>query len=258
MQSEYSLFVKTVQSTAIRSLFETLKEILHDVNFTWDTEGVKLLTMDGARCACVFLKLNAGSFDEYVCAEPITTGLNMAVMFKLLKACGNNDTVTIFIRKDSPHELGITINNSEKNSQTTYKAKLLDCDIESLELPNMDFENIITLPAAYFQKLTRDMSNLSDTLEIVSQGSVLTLRCEGSYASQETVIGETDGCMAAESNTDTEISGKYSLRYLSLFSKASNLAASIQLFLKTDWPLVLQYQCASLGVLRFCIAQKLD
>lgn len=256
----YLLYVKTVQSTAIRALFETLKEILHDVNLQWTSEGVKLLTMDGARCACVFMKLNAGSFDEYTCTRELTTGLNMAIMFKLLKACGNSDTVTLFIEAANPHELGITINNSDKNSQTTYKVKLLDCDAESLELPDMKFDNIITLPSVYFQKLTRDMSNLSDTLRIVSKGSTLVLACEGGYASQETVIGETDGCMVIDeqSNKDAEITGCYSLRYLSLFSKASNLATTIQLFLKQEWPLILQYQCASLGVLRFCIAQKID
>lgn len=258
LKSECSLYVKTVQSTAIRALFETLKEVLYDVNISWTGEGAKLLTMDGAKCACVFMKLAAESFDEYSVQGTVTTGLNMAIMFRLLKACGRDDTVTLFVGKSDPYKLGLSIHNSDKNSQTTYYINLLDCDAESLELPDMSFESIITLPSAYFQKLTRDMSNLSDTITITSHGSTLLLACKGTHVSQETLIGETDNCMIVENNTTEVISGIYPLRYVSLFSKASSMASTIQLFMKRGLPLILQYQCASLGILQFCVAEKIE
>lgn len=255
---ECILFVKTVQSTAIRALFETLKEVLYDVDITWTAQGAKLLTMDGAKCACVFMKLSAESFDEYHVVNSVTTGLNMGIMFRLLKGCGNSDTVTLFVRAAEPFKLGMCIHNSEKNSQTTYHVNLLDCDGETLELPDMSFESIITLPSAYFQKLTRDMSNLSDTVKITSENSTLILACRGTHVSQETVIGENDKCMVVETSTDEVISGVYPLRYISLFAKASSMASTIQLFMKRGLPLILQYQCASLGVLQFCVAEKIE
>ena len=48
---------KTVQTNAIRILFESLKNILSDVNFKADSAGLKLTAVDGTTSAIVNLFL---------------------------------------------------------------------------------------------------------------------------------------------------------------------------------------------------------
>jgi DNA polymerase III sliding clamp (beta) subunit (PCNA family) len=61
---------KTVQASAIRVLFESLKNILSDVNLLVTKDGVKLVAMDGAKAAIVYLKLEASQFETiYVRAQ---------------------------------------------------------------------------------------------------------------------------------------------------------------------------------------------
>ena len=48
---------KTVQTNAIRILFESLKNILSDVNLKADSTGLKLTTIDGTNSAIVHLFL---------------------------------------------------------------------------------------------------------------------------------------------------------------------------------------------------------
>jgi len=43
-----------------------------------------------------------------------------------------------------------------------------------------------------------------------------------------------------------------------LFTKSTNLSNSIELYLKTDYPLILKYSVANLGEIRFCLAPKVD
>ena len=67
---------KTVQTNAIRILFESLKNILSDVNFKADTTGVKLTTIDGTHSAIVNLFLKSEKFEEYICKDSINIGIN--------------------------------------------------------------------------------------------------------------------------------------------------------------------------------------
>ena len=274
-RDKYALYAQTVCGGALRGLFETLCHIIHDANLVWEPPGdggdgggdgdgdsgdggLKLLTMDGARCALIFLRLQAASFDEYHCPGVLTTGINMTSLWKLLKMASSQDCITLFIEKSHPHELGVTIQNAEKNALTEYRLKLLDCNSETINVPDVTFDRVLTLPSIYFQRLCREMTHLGDYMTISTQGTSLTLACEGSFASQSTCIGESEGCMAVTESTGEDVDGTFSLRYLSLFTRASGLCGTVQLLLKKEYPLILSYQVASLGTLRFCLAARID
>lgn len=253
-----ALLLRSIQGNAIRTLFEVLKEIVHDVSLRIDSTGVKLLTLDGARCALVYMRLRADAFEEYRCEGPFSLGLNMSSMFKLVKTSGSHDTITFYMDSPTANELGIKIQNAEKNSVTDFKLKLLDVDDEIISLPDVEFDSVITMPSLYFQRVCRDMLNISDTMVIKSKGNQLVLACNGDFARQETVIGEADSGMTMSSKTEKDIEGRFSLKYLALFCKAANLSNTIELFLKESYPLILKYNVASLGELRFCVAPKVD
>ncbi len=261
--SKYTLFATSVQGGALRGLFETLCHIIHDTNLTWEPAtqnggGLKVLTMDGARCALIYLRLDATNFDEFYCPGPLVTGINMSSVWKLLKTASSHDTISMYVETANPHEIGITIQNAEKNALTEYKLKLLDCDAETINVPDVTFDRVLTLPSAYFQRLCREMMHLGDFMTISIDGSQLKLSCDGSFASQTTIIGESDGCMNVTESSGADVEGTFSLRYLSLFTRASGLCNTVQLFLKKEYPLILNYSVASLGSLRFCLASRID
>ena len=252
------VYVKSVQGGVIRTLFETLKDIVHDSNLTFGPDGAKLATMDAAKCSLVYLKLRAESFEEYMCNDTTHVGLNMASMYKLVRMCGTHDTIVLYVLHDAPNELGIRIENAEKNSRTDFTLKLLDVDDRNINMPDMEFDSVNTLPSAMFQRLCRDMLSLSNTMTIISKKASLTLSCEGDFASQTTVIGETEDGLILESNHDSEIISKYSLKYLTLFCKASSLCNTTTLFIKENHPLIVMYNVAGLGELKFMLTPLLD
>ena len=256
--SKKLVYIKSIQGGAIRTLFEVLKEIVHDVNLQFDSSGVKLLTMDGARCALVYLKLRADAFEDFSCIGRHNVGVNMGSVFKLVRTCGSHDTITLYIDADNTNELGITISNHDKNSMTDFKLKLLDVDSEDINIPDVEFDSIVTMPSAYFQRICRDMLNISEKMTIRSQGDQLWLSCNGDFARQETVVGPSDAGMSLSSVSEKRIEGTFSLKYLSLFCKASSLANTMELFLKESYPIIIKYNVASLGEIRFCLAPQID
>jgi|TARA_B110001469_G_C9553617_1_gene274630 proliferating cell nuclear antigen len=254
--SKYLVMVKTVQSGAIRILVESLKEILGDTNLIFDATGLKLIATDNSESVLIHLKLHAEKFEEFYCPKKTVIGVNMNNMFKLLKTMMNNDVLTISIEKDNPNKLNFKINNNDKNSQTIFHMNLLDISDNEISIPSVTFETELSFPSGDFQKLIRDMTNIGDTIDIKSVGNTLLLNCQGDFAQQETTLTENqDGLQfSLTSNPETPIQGIFSLKYLLLFTKCTNLCNQIHMYIKNDYPLIIRYDVANLGDIKMCLS----
>jgi hypothetical protein len=84
------------------------------------------------------------------------------------------------------------------------------------------------------------------------------LSCNGDFASQETVIGEANHGMKNDSSSAEPVSGRYSLKYINLFTKSTNLSNMLEIYLKPNFPLMLKYNVANLGDIMFCLAPTVN
>ena len=171
----YIMYLRTVQSSAFRVLIEALKEILTDTNLEFDGENIKVIAMDPSHTVLVHLKLNSDKFEQYYCPNKLLLGINTINLFKLIKALQNNDILTLFVEKNNTNQLGIRMENGEANQITQYKMNLMDLNQENIQIPPIQFESVITLPSNNFQKICRDMFNLSDNIEIFIMNNKLHL-----------------------------------------------------------------------------------
>jgi len=249
------LEIKTVQASSVKILIEALKELLTDTCIEFDDTGMKIIAMDTSHIVLVHLKLEASKFEHYYCKNKISIGVNMLNMHKLIKTINSNDTLTFFMDDSDINHLGIKIENNEKNTKTTYKLNLLDLDNPHISIDPTEFNSVITLPSTDFQKICRDMSNVSDLVEIKNIYNQLIFSCKGDFCCQETVLSDNNGSMASVSNkTDEIVQGVFKLKYLVLFTKCTNLCNTIELYLKNDYPLIIKYAVASLGDIKLAIA----
>lgn len=252
------LLLRTVQCAAWRNLFETLKDVLTDANLIFDAMGMRCLQVDNNHNVLVSVKLAHSSFEEYHCARRCVVGVNMGNMFRLIKGIGQSDTLTVKICHDEPNVLQMCIQNFDKNMSSTFELNLLDIEEVPLTVPDTEFDSVLTMPSADFQRICRDLSILSETVEVCSDNRTLTMQACGDFAKQKIVIGEKDnGLYFANSKPKCDrIYGTYSLKYLNHFSKANVLCSTVDMYLKQDYPLILSYTIASLGRLLFCLACK--
>lgn len=257
------LWLRSVQAGAFKTLFEVLKDVIHDVNIVFDQSGGLIRCFEGARVAFIHVKLRAESFEEYKCVGKVRCGINMAAMFKLIRACSNHDTIVLYNRHDATNELGVRICNAERNSRTEFKLKLLDVNESDYEVPDIEFDSVMSVSSAFLHRIVRDMHNLSPNMTITVHGDTLKLSCDGDFASQETVIGgsdqenQTTGISVTQKAAEP-ISGTFCLKYLSMFCRAYNLCTTAELFLKKDLGLVLKYNVFGLGEILFLLGINTD
>ena len=247
------MFLKTVQAAAFRSVFEVLKDVLHDVNIVFSPDGMRILTLDTAKVTLIDLFLKAENFEEYECDDgrPVVAGVNMVNMFKLLKIIGSNDILSI--RVDGLDKVSIKVENSDKKSTTQFTLNILDINEEFFENPSPPDDTTETImPSADFQRICRDMGNIAKKVAISRHDDKLTISCQGDFASQETSISFPE-------TVENKMTGTYSLKYLNLFTKATGLSSNVIIRQTASMHfLVLNYSVANLGYMDFYLASDND
>jgi proliferating cell nuclear antigen len=246
-KEECTIFVRTVQANVIKACVEILKDIIFEATLIFCEDGIKLTSMDSSKTSLVYLKLESDSFEEYVCTSQTPVGVSLLTLYKLAKTASSNDVITLYMKKSTPYELGILIESS--SNKTNFSLKVLDLSVQDITLPNFEYDHVINLNSGMFQRLVRDMQYLGQNVTLRSNGKVVNLSCIGDFASQETVLGEDDG-----EGGEMTFNSTYSLKYLSLFSKASNLANTLTLYIHDSHPLILEFDVGSLGTLKFLLS----
>jgi proliferating cell nuclear antigen len=182
-------------------------------------------------------------------------------LFKLINTIDNDDTLIIYIENDDYNDgivsyLGLKFENGEIKQCKTQKLKLIEPDTEELEVPDVKFSSVLNMPSTDFQKIIRDLSCISDKLEIKSVGNELIFRCSGQFANAEIRRTESDKNMEFIHKQDSSkiIQGEFSLKNLGYFIKCTNLCNQIELYLENDLPLIVKYDVASLGSIKLALA----
>ena len=256
------LTLQTIQIAPFRTLMTALKDVLLETNITFSKDGIRLINMDKSHTILAHLFLAATNFELYECKlEKIVIGVNMFHLFKLINTIDNDDILTIYIEKVDytdgiVHHLGLKFENGEIKQCKIQKLRLIEPDHEELEVPNVKFASILNLPSTDFQKIIRDLSIISDKLEIKSVGSELIFRAQGPFAKAEIRKTENSGNMEfIKKDPSKIIQGEFSLKNLGYFIKCTNLCSQIEMYLENDLPLVVKYNVASLGEIKLCLAQ---
>lgn len=246
---------KTVQSNAIRILIEALKDILNDVNLQITNDGLKIISIDSSKQAVVNLKLDASKFEKFYCSSPMRAGLNMTSLYKIIKSIKNTDIITFYILKNTSTKLNVLIENKEKKTNILTVLKLLDIDEDLLEIPNIEFETVKTMPSNDFQSYVRELSIITQKITLESNNNKFILSGEGDFAETKINVGDSN-----TTNFENNITarGVFYIKYLLLFTKSTNLCTTVEVYLKNGFPLILVYNVANLGKLQYCLAPIID
>ena len=256
------LTIQTVQIAPFRTLMTALKDILLETNISFQPDGIRIINMDKSHTILAHLFLDAKNFEFYECKkDKIIIGVNMLHLFKLINTIDNDDTLTIYIENADYVDgivsyLALKFENGDIKQRKMQKLRLIEPEQEELEYPDVKFSSIINLPSADFQKIIRDLSCISDKLEIKSVGTELIFKCNGQFASAEIHRTESDGSMGFILKQDSSkvVQGEFSLKNLGYFIKCTNLCSQIEIYLENDLPLVVKYYVASLGMIQLCLS----
>jgi len=278
--SKYAVRLETTQLSKFRSAFDAIKDIIHDINLKFfppghPDHGMRMMAMDNAHVALVDMVCPAREICEagsFYCKRPVLAGISVAKFYKIIKTFKNNDSLALYIEDNNEGVLEICTYNPKLNTRPRIKVTLLDLNDSDFALPAETFDTVRYIKAEKFQTTVHNLIQAvdPDSIGIHYKDGELKITGEGDYAKIEISLSEIEvnpqdysaSGGAQKSAADlvvkkqVEIHNYYPVRYISTAIKPYQVCEDLCLYVKHDWPLVVEYPLAGLGTLRFCIAPK--
>lgn len=265
------LEIKTIQCLILKSLFESIKDIVFDVNIYFTNKSIKIMKMDHSHSIVLILELYSSEFELYKCGRtinndfieyteenPLIVGINILYLYRLLKNLTNEDILKISIDDNNPGYLELEIEKTGKNIISRYNLSLIELNEETLKPNELNYNNIIYMNSNSFFKIIKEMNQYSKVLEIKYYNKQLTLSCSGDFTSQETIINsKSDEIDFLKENTMIYQS-YFKLKNLMSFIKFTNLSQKIKLSFDNEYPLLLDFKIGNLGKMNIYISQTSD
>jgi len=251
---------KLEQADLLKKIIESIKDLVEDCNFDCNDQGIGLQAMDRSHVALVSLMLKADSFSPYRCDRNITLGLNLNSLAKVMRAAQGNEMLTLKA-EDAPDVVALRFESPVADRVSEYEIKLMDIDQEHLGIPETEYKANVTMPSSEFQRITRDLFSLSESVLIEVDKDSIKFDCEGEIGKGSVQLRRHTDLEDEQNNVSinmTEpIALTFSLKYLSNFCRATNLAGQVTISLSDETPLRVEYSLANNSYLRFYLAPKI-
>ena len=117
------------------------------------------------------------------------------------------------------------------------------------------------MSSSEFSRICRELYSINETVNIEADKNYIKF-----YVNNENIGGgftlesnDSDNTeLQCKIETDNVVNLAFALRYLNMFTKASSIGHQVNLFLSKEFPLMVQYKLAELGVLKFYLAPRIS
>ena len=156
----------------------------------------------------------------------------------------------MFINSDNPSELGIKVIPKENNRVTTSFIKIQDIQLIDIDIPE-GYTNSITVSSSEYQKMSKDISSISDNVNIISKKFQIRFNCDDNVVLKRYIdFGECENSEDKDSDSsDSKIlyNQKFKTETLYKISKVSGLSDNLQIFTQKDIPILFKSYIGNLG-----------
>jgi len=244
-----------------KKVMEAIKDLLTEAIFDCSSTGITLQAMDSSHVSLVSLSMKSDGFDTYRCDRNISMGIHLGNMTKIMKCAGNDDIITMKAA-DEADMVSLVFESPNQEKVSDYELKLMDIDSEHLGIPDTEYSCVVKMPSGEFQRICRDLSQLGDSVVIACTKEGVKFSASGELGtgniklSQNASSDKEDEAVIVDMNEAVCLT--FALRYLNFFAKATPLSGQVTLSMSQDTPLVVEYNIAEMGFLRFYLAPKIE
>lgn len=247
------VWFQTSQVVQFKVLLDVLKDLLTEVNLRFDDNGFKIISLDPGKIGMIHVSVC--HLEKYYCeTNPFYAGIYVAYMYKILRGVNTSHHLECRVKKRDPKVMELVVSNADKRTQTIHRLKLLDLDVEEINIPVVDFECVISMPSVEFQKYIKELSHVSNLITVRGSGKLIQFICNGDLGETCIEISPTpSGLNWIHKDAMKEtFEGTYFLKYLERFSRGQ-VDSTVEIYFKQDYPLIMRYEM-TIGSVRFCVA----
>ena len=253
-----SFTLKLENSRILKGIVETLASIIDETEFRVTPKEFTISAMDPSRICLLKLSIKKDDFDDYQCSKESKVGLNLDDLDKILKRSAANDSVEINFN-ETDQKIKIKMQREGVSRTRTFSLALLDIDIEDIPMDNLlkiEYPSNWVLDPEFLVEAIKDAEIYSEILNInANEGQGLIFSSSGQIGEMEYDLSEDD---LIESELQGLSSGAYSLTFLKAILKIASITEKLEISLKTDHPLKMNFDLLEGGKLSYFLAPRVE
>ena len=252
---------KLEQGSLLKNILEAVKELVSDANFDCTSNGMALQAMDTACVSLVHLLLRDGAFDHFRCDRPLSLGVNMNSLSKIMKCATPKDSITLKA-EDKGDTLSFIFESPEHERYSEFDMKLIEIEADQLGIPETEYSAVIHMPSSEFKRICTDLNVIGDSVTIAATKAGVKFSANGEVGNGSILVRQNASADDDKKATMIElrepVTLTFALKYLTTFSKSNNLSNSVTLSLSKESPLLVEYKFNENGHIRYYLAPKID
>ncbi|KAK0552650.1 proliferating cell nuclear antigen [Tilletia horrida] len=191
------------EAQLLKKVLDAVRDLITDANFDCNEDGIRLQAMDNSHVALTAIELRAEGFQPYRCDRPMSIGVSLANLTKVVKTGGNDDTLTI--RKDDDGDaLNLMFEASKSDRVLEYELMLMDIDSEHLGIPDTQYDAVIRMSSSEFSRIVRDLGSLSESVAIDVSKEGVTFAAQGEIGNARLTLKQGSATGSAVKVDDDE------------------------------------------------------
>lgn len=250
--------LKLENSRILKGIVETLSGIIDETQFRVNPTEFTISAMDPSRICLLKLSIKKDNFDQYQCDKESKIGLNLDDLDKILKRCATDDSIElIFSEKDQ--KIKIKMQREGSSRSRTFSLALLDIDIEEIPMENLlkiEYPSRWVIDPQFLVEAIKDAEIYSEILNIKA------VEDQGLVFSSSGQIGEMEYNLSLKDLLETDVkgsnTGSYSLTFLKAILKISSITEKLEISLKTNNPLKMNFNLLEGGELYYFLAPRVE
>lgn len=241
------MFTAVISDTkSWKNSIDAIAALIDEGTLNIEKSGFKLRAMDPSQIALIDFSLPKKAFQEYKVEKETQVGIDFSELSKITKRCRLEDSIELSLE---------TRFNMKYSGETTrqFNISVIDSSSSPPKEPKIDFTAEIKIGASILKESLKDAEQISNHVALIADKD-FAITAEGDTGSVEIKIPH-DNILGMEVKEKTK--SVFSLDQLNNLLKASDQSSIIQLKLRSDSPLRLEYAIGE-GKVVYYLAPRIE
>lgn len=138
------------EAATFKKILDVIAGLMKDCIFYITANGLFLDAIDETRICLISLSLPDSYFSNFRCNTPSQISIRISSLQKLIKFCGNNDTITLTQRAAHPDEVDILVESRQYKQTMNFILHLTKSESEQTQAEKIAAESVIQMSSARF------------------------------------------------------------------------------------------------------------
>ena len=242
----------------LKGLIETLASIIDETEIEVTPNHFTIVAMDPSRICLLKFSMKKENFDIYKCSKKVKIGINLSDLDKIMKRSGAKDSISISFNTNE-QKIKIQMQREGISRKRTFSLMLLDIDVSEVPIDNLlkiEYQASWSMEPALLVESIKDAEIYSEILNIeANEGEGLKFSSFGQIGEMVYDLPKED---LIESEFNSSSKGAYSITFLKAILKLISVTKKLEIKLKTDHPLQMNFKLVDGGELDYFLAPRVE